>query len=378
MSLLFTNVKVRDILWIGSAFLFGKLLLFLGYPSLGIHLLNPELWVRWDSAHYFSIAEKGYETFPCWTRFHAYPPGSDALCGNCGWMPGFPLLIALFSGIGLSAATGAQVIVNMCFLAFLSFLRFRVLKHEGSKDILLLFAAASWPGAVYFQAAFPIALFVLCVGLCIHFLRKEKLLPAMLGAAGASLAYSTGFLLAAAVFPYIVFRYRNDVAKLIRYMLVPLASLLSFGAVLWFQWKQTGVAFAFFLTQTKYGHGVNSPLKILGLIARRALSAQEFHVQVSDILTLTLTAGFILLLIWYWMNTTDVAVKCLLTGYLLCFWFLPLSMSPHLAFYRQVAALVPLVLFLEAVPRRALIFLVGFSICINPVLTRFFLLDLLP
>ncbi len=364
--------------WIGAAFLCSKLLLLLGYPQLGWNLLSPDLWVRWDSGHYIAIAGHGYEAFPCWTRFPDYAPGSTPLCGNCGWMPGFPLLIWFLKQLGLGAPTAAQLVVNSAILLFLSFLWTKVLRQAGTKGKLLLFLAACWPGAVYFQAAFPIALFVLMVGMCLYYLQKEALVPAMLTAAGASLAYSTGFLLGAAVVPYILFRYRKNFRELIQYLLIPFCSLLSFALVLGVQWMQTGVFGAFFQTQSKYGHGLNSPLKILGLIAKRAYSTSQFEVQFTDGLTLVLSAGCLLLILWFITVTRDHSRKMLLIGYLICFWFIPLSMSPHLAFYRQAAALAPLVLFLEALPRRGVIAFLIFSIGINPILARLFLMDLLP
>lgn len=365
-------------LWVMAAFLSGKLLLFVGYPELGWQYLNPELWVRWDSGHYFAIAEHGYEAFPCFRRFPEYASNQAALCGNCGWMPGFPALIWLLQQLGFSAATSAQFIVQTAFLLFLNFLWHHVFSHSGTKGKLLLFLTACWPGTVYYQAAFPIALFVLVVVMCLYYLKEEQLLRAMLCAAGASLVYSTGFLLGAAIVPYILFRYRDNVKQMLPFLLVPLSSFASFGLVIGIQWMQTGVFAAFFQTQTKYGHGMNSPIKMLGLIVQRAISAPQPDVRFSDWVTLLITAGLLALIIWYLIRGRDTAIKLLLLGYVGCFWLVPLSMSPHLAFYRQAAALAPLVLFLTELPRKAIFSLLICALIINPVFARLFLLDLLP
>ena len=364
--------------WVLLAFLSHKLLLLAGYPELGWNHFNPELWVCWDSGHYFAIAQHGYEAFPCWTKFAAYAPNSEALCGNCGWMPGFPMLIRLFQGLGMSAAIAAQWIVNGTFLLFLAFLWKHVCKTAGTQGILLLFLTACWPGSVYYQAAFPIALFVLMVGMCLTYLQQARWKPAALCAAGASLAYSTGFLLGAVMVPYIVYRYRHSIREVFRFMLIPAASLLSFGLVLCYQWWQTGVFGAFFQTQSKYGHGLNSPLKILGLIWNRALEHPNVEVRFTDWLTLCITAGLLVLLVWYFLGSAKPELKLLLASYVLCFWFLPLSMSPHLAFYRQAAALAPLVLFMGSLQLKILSALLLAGMAINPVLARFFLQDLLP
>ncbi|MBU6325017.1 MAG: hypothetical protein KJS92_05965, partial [Bacteroidetes bacterium] len=227
--------SLPGVLWVIAAFLSGKLLLFFGYPELGWQFLKPELWVRWDSGHYLAIAQHGYEAFPCWTRFPDYAANHTALCGNCGWMPGFPALIRLLQEMGLSAAAAAQVIVQSAFLLFLSFLWNKVFRSLGNNGKLLLFLTASWPGAVYFQAAFPIALFALVVVMCLYYLKEEQWLQGMLCAAGASLVYSTGFLLGAAIIPYIVFRYRADVQKMLRFLLLPISSFACFGLVLGIQ-----------------------------------------------------------------------------------------------------------------------------------------------
>ncbi|MEY3983201.1 MAG: hypothetical protein RL160_758 [Bacteroidota bacterium] len=365
-------------LWVLLAFLGHKLLLFAGFPELGQNYLNPDLWVRWDSGHYFAIAQQGYEAFPCWTKFPTYAPNSPALCGNCGWMPGFPLLILLFQGLGMSAAVAAQWIVNGTFLLFLSFLWKHVFRPAGTQGILMLFLTACWPGAVYYQAAFPIALFVLMVGMCLTYLQQGRWKYAAVCAAGASLAYSTGFLLGAVVVPYIVYRYKRSLNELLRFAWIPVASLLSFALVLGFQWWQTGVFGAFFKTQSKYGHGLNSPLKILGFIGNRALEHPNTAVRFTDWLTLCITAGLLLFLFWYFLKTEKTELKLLLAAYVLCFWFLPLSMSQHLAFYRQAAALAPLILFMQPLPRQTNGGVLIACMAINPVLARFFLQDLLP
>lgn len=370
--------SLPGMLWVIAAFLSGKLLLFIGYPELGWQFLTPELWVRWDSGHYFAIAQHGYEAFPCWTRFPEYAANHNALCGNCGWMPGFPALIWLLQQTGLSAAAAAQVIVQAAFLLFLSFLWNKVFRGLGLNGTLLLFLSACWPGAVYFQAAFPIALFALVMVMCLYYLKEEQWPQAMLCAAGASMVYSTGFLLGVSIIPYIVFRYRADVQKMLRSLLVPISSFAGFSLVLGIQWMQTGIIGAFFQTQSKYGHGMNSPLKMLGLIIQRAINAPQFEVRFSDWVTLLLTAGLLILLLWYFLRGRDFALKLLLLGYVGCFWFVPLSMSPHLAFYRQAAALAPLALFLTALPRKALFSLLICALIINPVFARLFLLDLLP
>ena len=45
----------------------------------------------WDICHYQSIAERGYEVYPCDPAVH-YPMGD--ICGNVGWFPGWPLVIS--------------------------------------------------------------------------------------------------------------------------------------------------------------------------------------------------------------------------------------------------------------------------------------------
>lgn len=365
-------------LWVLLAFLSQKLLLFAGFPELGRNHFNPDLWVRWDSGHYIAIAQHGYEAFPCWTKFRAYGLNSEALCGNCGWMPGFPMLIRLFQGLGMDAAIAAQWIVNGTFLLFLSFLWKHVFRPAGTQGVLMLFLTACWPGAVYYQAAFPIALFVLMVGMCLTYLQQGRWKYAALCAAGASLAYSTGFLLGAVMVPYIAYRYRHSMRDVLRFMLIPAASMFSFVLVLCYQWWQTGVFGAFFKTQSKYGHGLNSPLKILGFIWKRALEHPEPEVRFTDWLTLCITAGLLLFLIWYFLKTENTELKLLMGAYVLGFWFLPLSMSQHLAFYRQAAALAPLILFMQALPRQTIAVVLIACMAINPILARFFLQDLLP
>ena len=60
-------------------------------------------WVRWDSRNYLSIANHGYTLMSCQGEVFS-------LCGNSGWFPFYPLLIAPFAAVGLQAATVGLVI----------------------------------------------------------------------------------------------------------------------------------------------------------------------------------------------------------------------------------------------------------------------------
>jgi hypothetical protein len=362
------------------AFLLSKAVILLSFPEHGWEIFQPVFWARWDSGLYFSIAEKGYEAFPCWTQFKEYPPGSPDLCGNCGWMPGFPMLLRALMYFGIPPLEGAMWIVNL--LLPLWFGRVYSWIAPGNSAIrrgLFMALAACWPGSVYLHAAFPIVLYlVLSAGYIDNLLRGRYGRAAVWGCF-AAIAYSTGFFLALLAGPLLLFRHWGQWKALFQSLIAPFAVLASFGIFLLVQWKMSGIPFAFFVTQSKYGHGINSPLKMLGILWERAQKAVSFDHAFPDYfavgMTLLVLAALVYSVLMWRHQRKEEAIFSV--SFLLLFWLVPMSMSPYLAFHRQSIAGANWMRMGSGLKTWALVALLCLSLAVAVYLNRLFMMNLL-
>ena len=151
---------------------------------------DPHSWARSDSAHYYGIANHGYELFSC-ARMPGYDPNLQ--CGNAAWLPGYPLLIRALIGLSLDQDIAGTVISATFALGTLVVLWNFFLEAEVSIAALLtLLLAAFFPGHVYYHAVFPISVcsFFLVSGLAAY--TKRQFALAGLAGACAAFTYSSG------------------------------------------------------------------------------------------------------------------------------------------------------------------------------------------
>lgn len=361
------------------AFVLSKIVVLFSFPEYGMDVFQPVFWARWDSGLYFSIAEKGYEAFPCWTQFTAYPPGSPDLCGNCGWMPGFPILLRMLMWFGIPPVAGAQWIVNLLLPAWFAFIyRWVAPGNALPRKLLLMALAACWPGSVYLHAAFPIVLYLLLsAGFLDNLMRGRYGMAAIWGAL-AAIAYSTGFFLALLAGPLLLIRHWGKWKALLRSLIAPLSVLASFGIFLLVQWKMTGIPFAFFVTQSKYGHGINSPLKMLGILWDRARQAATFDHAFADYFAVGMTLLVLAALVYSVRLLRKQREEAVLSAsFLLLFWLVPMSMSPYLAFHRQAIAGANWMRFTRTIKTWMLLILLGIFLATAVYLNRLFMMNLL-
>jgi hypothetical protein len=170
------------------AFALPMLLMMSAAKDVKIDFFDSNAWNKWDAGHYLSIATKGYDFHPC---------GPD-WCGNAGWMPGYPWMIAgLIKISGMTAPNAAVGISTFFQFATLVLLWIGFLEAKITPQNLLTLAFASvFPGVVYQHAIFPIAPFTFFVMLSLFFASKERWIFAGLAGAVAAFTYSTGFVLA--------------------------------------------------------------------------------------------------------------------------------------------------------------------------------------
>lgn len=320
----------------------------------GVDPWSASAWARWDSAHYLGIARLGYEFISC--KSIGYPPGLTDACGNAGWFPGFPWLMRAMSWSGLSVEVAAAVLPPLFFLACLAVIWNAFLKPRGeasARDLLVLLAAALFPGNVYFHAAFPISLTAFCLLLLCTF-AQQRSRPAAAGAAisafGAALSYSTGFVAGGAALLACAFDRRW---RLGRPMRVAAASAAGLGLVIFEQWRETGVWGAFFKVQGKYGYGSGKPFETLyrnlasagPSIAQSAPRWPEIQTLIISIFAVGCIAHFALS-----REARRSPLLRMSLALLLAYWLFPHSLGGMTSSYRGEALLLPAVIFLRRAP----------------------------
>jgi hypothetical protein len=281
---------------------------------------------------------------------------------------------------GIPPLEGAMWIVNL-LLPFWFARVYSWIAPENSafRRGLIMALAASWPGSVYLHAAFPIVLYLVLSACYIDNLLRGRYVRAAAWGCIAAIAYSTGFFLALLAGPLLLFRHWGNWKEFLKSLIAPLSVLTSFGIFLLVQWKMTGIPFAFFVTQSKYGHGINSPLKMLGILWERAQKAVSFDHAFPDYfaggMTLLVLAALVYSVLMWRHQRKEEAIFSV--SFLLLFWLVPMSMSPYLAFHRQAIAGANWIRLAPRIHTWALIGLLLLSIASAVYLNRLFMMNLL-
>jgi hypothetical protein len=282
--------------------------------------------------------------------------------------------------LGIPPLEGSMWIVNLLLpLWFARIYTWVAPDNSRIRTLLFMALAATWPGSVYLHAAFPIVLYLLLsAGYIDNLLRGRYALAAVWGFF-AAIAYSTGFFLALLAGPLLLLRHWRQWKFLLKSLMAPASVLVSFGIFLYIQWKMSGIPFAFFVTQSKYGHGINSPLKMLGILWERAQKAVSFDHAFPDYfavgMTLLVLAALVYSVLMWRRKREEEAVFSI--SFLLLFWLVPMSMSPYLAFHRQAIAGANWMRMGTRVKTWALAMLLCLSLAVAVYLNRLFMMNLL-
>jgi hypothetical protein len=160
---------------------------------------NPNLWTRWDSFNYATIAMHGRTFGRCRSpRFSALPnPLHMKWCGTAGWLPGYPWLIRAVNLSGIALPKAALLIswIGLATAMFLVWLGWgRDLPLGRALVLLLLFGL--FPGAVYNFALFPTSVALACVVGALLAAMRERFLTAALLMFFAGLCYPSSWFAA--------------------------------------------------------------------------------------------------------------------------------------------------------------------------------------
>ncbi|HEU0024903.1 MAG TPA: hypothetical protein VFQ12_09745 [Thermoleophilaceae bacterium] len=310
-------------------------MLIAGAASAGYEPLAVDTW---DSEHYLSIAADGYELERC-------PADPRSWCGNAGWFPAYPWLVAAAAWVGGIPLDAVAIAASWLFaLATLVLLRSTFLADLPRLARLggLAFAAMV-PGMVYHHAAFPLAMLGFFSTLALWLLVSERWVWAGAAAAVAAATYHLGLILVPVAFVYALTagrparreRWRRSALVGGLAALGPLVGLLAMRL-------QTGAWDAFLLVQEKYGHGLHAPgealWRELSPLWQAPLTRLEAVPPALALVTTFVVVCVSLHVIVRRREATPADWLLLATAVLL--WLVPLTQE-NVALYRTAAALVP-------------------------------------
>lgn len=306
---------------------------------------NNHCWSRWDSGLYLDIAKNGLVLHECGPK-EGWPENSGAFCGNCGWAPAYPFLIRTLSPL-FKTMSDAGVFISGLFL-FLAILRITLyqsaMKHPLWYLYGLLFLVPL--GSIYYYAVFPLSMALFFMVSAIIAWKKDNWLALGLYSAILIWVYSTGFMFAAcAVFMAGIGVFKDPKKGIKTGLTVGVPVIIS--AALFFGMYQLVVGHwdALFLTQAKYGHNLQSPLKIAGL--RWEKLAQDWGelkaiIEVHNYLSFSfLFFGIYYVYLKRNLNALLMLLLIVVTS------AIPYSLGTEVSVYRNVSLMAPFVLFLS-------------------------------
>ena len=250
-------------------------------------ILDLATWIQWDQTLYLEIAEDGYSAFLC-------PPESGFnqgdWCGNAGWFPFYPFLIATVYNLLFKIPNVVQVgllVSNAFFLATLLYVLPLLSRDLGCKSNHANIAfrgifLALFPSSIFLHAIYPLSIALFAAGLSLHYIYSDKPLQSIPLAFIASMSYPPMIVLSAPTAIYSLRKYvnrsqRKSGNKEVLYWILSVATpIFSYRITQLLIDLNTGVSNSFALVGEKYGHGLHNPLYALKSVLIRASQLNEF------------------------------------------------------------------------------------------------------
>ncbi|MFL5950852.1 MAG: hypothetical protein ACJ74M_04535 [Gaiellaceae bacterium] len=317
-------------------------------------------WSRYDSIHYEQIARNGYDLVRC-------PPGvwkPGAWCGDAGWFPGYPWLVAPLHAAGLPLR-GSAIAVSWAFAAATLVLLWNTFFRRRRNNVLALVYAAWAPGMIYGVSIFPLSVLAFFTVAWLWLLGRDRFLAAGLAGAAAVLAYPLGVLLIPLSAAWILARRRAWIT----------AALSAGGLAVLFadQAIETGHWNAYSLVQRNYGHHLINPVATTRDLLKPIVTSSELTHVGPALQSLLVTCVLIAVLV--------VAVRrrrllerweLLVLLWAVVTWIVPLGQS-YLSVQRSQAALVPVVVLFRRLPRPLVVVFAVAAIAVAVLVEKLFL-----
>lgn len=309
---------------------------------------------KWDATLYQSIAQKGYEFFPCAGQSMW---GGQSWCGNTGWFPLYAWLTKLLAIFVRDLPLAAVLVTAASFYAVLWLVwNWLLERRPTAENALLLLLAAFFPGSLYYLVPYPIPLYLLLILLTFKFLLAERYLWAGAIGALASLCYSSAPALVITLTVYLLIVHRGWP---LRRQLPPLlltCGLTAAGYLLFLVFLQLDVGHwdANLKVLGKYGVGLYDPLatfmeKTVAMFRGEYRGREEWQ-GLHHLLCSALMLTFLV------TTTRDktrpptpLETLCLTQG--VTFWVFPLALGSSVLLWRAQALLLPTIVLFKRLSR---------------------------
>lgn len=222
---IFTAVVLWDVLIIAAVYIlrriFGSTDGF--FDALGF-------WTCTDSGHYLDIARDWYLS-----------EGSVDRLVQLVFLPGYPVIVRLFSAITGDTLAAGLIVSALCF-AGANVMLYKLVRLDADHDTAfraVKFLSLS-PAVFFFVAPMSESLFLFCTLSCIYLVRRGKMLPGCLLGTYAAFTRSLGVILLVPVFFELVQR-RARFRDYLTVLLIP----LGFAAYCLINYLVAGDAFKF-------------------------------------------------------------------------------------------------------------------------------------
>ena len=222
---IFTAVVLWDVLIIAAVYILRRI-----FGSTDGFFDALDFWTCTDSGHYLDIARDWYLS-----------EGSVDRLVQLVFLPGYPVIVRLFSAITGDTLVAGLIVSALCF-AGANVMLYKLVRLDADHDTALRavkFLSLS-PAVFFFVAPMSESLFLLCTLSCIYLVRRGKMLPGCLLGTYAAFTRSLGVILLVPVFFELVQR-RARFRDYLTALLIP----LGFAAYCLINYLVAGDAFKF-------------------------------------------------------------------------------------------------------------------------------------
>lgn len=208
-----------------------------------------------------------------------------------------------------------------------------------------------FPGAIYFDAVFPMSLAALLTVFLIYSAANTRKPAAAVCAFLLPMAYSTGWLVVAGVWAGLLIaqwrfeKGRRQLGKSWIHIL-PVLGVAGIVCTFFMMWKDTGLWNLFFRTQASFQRNAPPPFSGILYTWWRGLQVWEWDLHRADEILVLLTCLMMFLILrdcWQRrtvLRTIDIVVLAVTFG----IWILPMTMGNYPSYYRAYTLLLPIAL----------------------------------
>lgn len=320
-----------------------------GAAAFGYDPWNSATWSRFDSGLYEDIARDGYDLFRC--DPDVFGPGT--WCGDAGWFPAYPWLVAALQVAGFPLR-GSAVVLSWLFVAATIVLIWATFLGRSTRSaaLMALVYAAFAPGQIYDYAVFPLSLLAFSTVASLWWLYRERWVAAGIAGAVAALSYPLGVLIVPVSAVWVLLQWTVPRSERIRWTVLASGLALT-GPILLLvvQHFETGRWNAYFLVQDKYHHMLENPIVATWHSITPVFERSPFALAQAPALETALVTATLLLILAHAAarHRSLDRLDALLLLWALATWALPLSQT-NVSDQRGEAALLPLAILVARLP----------------------------